>query len=256
MSTNREGLSIWTFVAGFLALAVLGIAFLLMVGSPAGDTKPAKSPYWEEDSGVDGSAAAKVSDRTGKAGETVAVPDTTDPDANEPDATDSGSTDSGKSATGGSGAGASSTSGTGDFAQDATTPVTYPGGQPAPTGVREVLRKDGSISLSFRISEDRLGDNPQALVPPMKTKVPAKGSSITVWVSCARSSRESLAQVSVSETDRTVTVAGVVLVPANAVGCDNSAEPRELTIPLESPVGNRSVTVLPTSTKLPEIKLN
>ncbi|MGB3410017.1 MAG: hypothetical protein WBA45_02370 [Microthrixaceae bacterium] len=250
MSTNREGLSIWTFVAGFLALAVLGIAFLLMVGSPAGDTKPAKSPYWEDDAGADSSTAAKVSERPGKAGETVAVPDTTDPDS------DSSATGSGKPATGGSGESASPGDGTGDFSQDATTPVTYPGGQPAPTGVREVLRKDGSISLSFRISEDRLGDSPQALVPPMKTKVPAKGSSITVWVSCARSSRESLAQVSVSETDRMVTVAAVVLVPANAVGCDNSAEPRELTIPLESPVGSRSVTVLPTSTKLPDMKLN
>ncbi len=256
MSTKREGLSIWTFVAGFLALAVLGVAFLLIIGSPAGDTKPAKSPYWEDNSGADNSTAGEVSDRPAKAGETIAVPDTTNPDATNPDTTSVGSTDSGKSAMAGSGSGTSSTSGTGDFAQDATTPVTYPGGQPAPTGVREVLRKDGSISLSFRISEDRLGPSPQALVPPMTTKVPAKGSTITVWVGCARSSRESLAQVSVSETDRTVTVAGVVLVPANAVGCDNSAEPRELTIPLESPVGNRSVTVLPTSTKLPDIKSN
>ena len=121
--------------------------------------------------------------------------------------------------------------GKGDFSEDSTTPVTFPDGRPAPTGVTQVLRQDGTISLSFAIAADRLGDKPQTLVPPLRTRVSEDGSSITVWVGCARASRESLAQVSVSETDRIVTVAAVVIVPAadwmrplgQAAGTGNSA---------------------------------
>ncbi|HTN99438.1 MAG TPA: hypothetical protein VL068_02085 [Microthrixaceae bacterium] len=238
VSTDRDGPSIWAFVAGFLVLAVVGLTLLLVLGSPAGKTRPTGTPPWEDPPKVAESGSGSTADMTGK-GETRAVPTTAVTNPSTGNSADPGS-DPG--------------SGKGIISEDATTPVTFPDGRPAPTGVTEVLRQDGTISLSFAVTSDRLGDNPQTLVPPMKTRVSDDGTHITVWVSCARSSRESLAQVSVSETAQIVTVAGVVIVPANAVGCDPSAKPRELVIPLQSPAGNRSVVVLPTSTKLPDIK--
>ncbi len=232
MSTKPEGPSIWIFVSGFLVLGVIGLAFLLMVGSPATDTEPASNPYWEDgpvvsDSRAQSSGATTSGDQKGK---TKVVEDP------------------GKDATGAESKGDSTTT-----TEPASPPATFPGGEPAPPDVTKVLRQDGSTSLSFQIAQGALGDNPHALVPPIRTKVPANSSSITIWISCAQSSRESLAQVSVSETDRQVTVAAIVLVPANSVGCDSSAAPRELTVPLQSPVGNRTVTVVPANTKLPDI---
>lgn len=242
VSTKRQGSSIWIFVAGFLALAVLGIAFLLIIGSPLGDTKPASDPFWEADNSSGSPAGgADKTDKSGDRGDTGSDGGTkvvTDPDSREP-ADPSGTTTPG---------GTDRTSG------PSSTPVTYPGGEPAPDDATEVLRSDGTTSISFRLGRDPLGEKLQALVPPMKTKVSKDSSSITVWISCAQSSRESLAQVSVSETDRQLTVAAVVLVPPNSIGCNSSAAPRELVIPLESPVGNRAVVTTPAYTKLPDIK--
>ena len=55
VSSDREGPSIWTFVAGFLALAVVGITLLLVIGSPPGDTHPTGTPPWEDSPDVVGS---------------------------------------------------------------------------------------------------------------------------------------------------------------------------------------------------------
>ena len=48
------------------------------------------------------------------------------------------------------------------------------------------------------------------------------------------------------------TLAAVVLVPPNAPPCSAAAVPREVTLPLAAPLGQRTVLVVPPGTEVPQ----
>jgi len=130
---------------------------------------------------------------------------------------------------------------------------TVPGGGPAPAGVNQVLSSPGSLSFTYEIPPGFDVQQAQTAVAPIRTRVVPNESAITAVVSCAQSSQEQLAQVSVSETAQSVTLAAVVLVPPNAPDCGAAVVPKEVTLPLASPIAQRTVLVVPPGTKVPQL---
>ncbi|MEI7885798.1 MAG: hypothetical protein WCJ04_00245 [Actinomycetes bacterium] len=129
---------------------------------------------------------------------------------------------------------------------------TLPGGAAAPEGVSQVLSSPGSLSFAFQVPPEFSVSQAQTAVAPVRTRTSPQESSITAVISCAVSSEEVLAQVSVSETSQSVTLAAVVLVPPNAPPCSAAAVPREVTLPLAAPLGQRTVLVVPPGTEVPQ----
>lgn len=133
-----------------------------------------------------------------------------------------------------------------------TTPqVTVPGGDPAPDGVTRVLATDGSTSYAFDVPDALRGAQVKAAVPPATAVPDASGRRLVVSVSCALVRNETLAQVSVSEGEATVTVLPVVLVPDRGEPCPPGTRLATVTLPLSAPIGARQVFVAPAGTEVP-----
>lgn len=148
---------------------------------------------------------------------------------------------------------ASTTAGptTTEAADDGTAaPVTVPGGAPAPDGVTQVVSSGGVISYAFEAPATLAQTPVQAEVPPTTATPTAGGTGLDVTVTCAGTAGEVLAQLSVTETATSVTVLTVVLAPAGAPPCTGEVL-RTVTVPLTSPLGARTVTVVPAGTPMP-----
>ncbi|MEX0767746.1 MAG: hypothetical protein WD029_04665 [Microthrixaceae bacterium] len=130
---------------------------------------------------------------------------------------------------------------------------TIPGGGPPPPGVNQVLSSPDSLSFTYAIPSDFPVQQAQTAVAPVRTRVLPNEAAITAVISCAQSSQERLAQVSISETAQSVTLAAVVLVPPNAPACAAAEVPKEVTLPLAAPLGQRTVLVVPPGTKVPQL---
>lgn len=132
--------------------------------------------------------------------------------------------------------------------------TTEPGGPPEelPDGVREVLRDGGVTSYAFAVDEPTGDADLRAAVAPARVEPVGGGGALSVEVGCAVSSQESLAQLSVTEVDDTVTVLAVVVAPAGAPGCGGDTT-RVVRIPLEEPVGDRAVVVVPPGSPVPDL---
>jgi hypothetical protein len=85
------------------------------------------------------------------------------------------------------------------------------------------------------------------------TAVPdAAGASIVLGVACTASADETLAQVTVTESSTAVTVLPVAVVAAAATApCDPAVAPRQVTLPLQQPIGARSIVLVPAGTEVP-----
>jgi len=136
------------------------------------------------------------------------------------------------------------------------SPVTVPGGAAAPVGVSDVLRAEDSTSFTFDVPPEIASAATVTAVPPVRVAYSADGTAVVVGVSCAVSSAEVLALLSVTETASSVTVLPVVLVPDGGPPCDGAAPPREVIVPLASPAAGRSLTVVPAGTAVPGFTSN
>lgn len=134
--------------------------------------------------------------------------------------------------------------------------VTLPGGIPAPDGARTVTFDDGVLRINFDIDRTELGSRPLAMVPPMQPRSIDGGNAVEVTVGCSRSTREQMSEITVAETADSVMIAAVVLVPASATVCNPNYQPTTITLPLSEPLGQRTLSVLPPSTKLPPVNLD
>lgn len=132
--------------------------------------------------------------------------------------------------------------------------ASFPDGSPAPDGVSEVLVADRSTSLSFRMPDGLDASTLAPAVAPVRTAVVDDGAAISVGVECARSADEVLAQISVSETDGTISVLAVVLVPDDGAPCqDPPADVASVEVPLLAEVGGRTIDAIPPGTPVPEL---
>ncbi|MCB1255520.1 MAG: hypothetical protein KDB26_00330 [Microthrixaceae bacterium] len=221
-STHDEGQgqSIWVFIAAFVALAVVGLAALLIFGTPSGDTRSTKtaSDVVPEHGSVTTTSVSQGPSGLGTADSSESSTTTTEAPASSP-------------------------------------PSTLPNGDAAPEGTSKVLVTGDSLSLAFQIDPKELGSSPLAVVPPLRAAASGDGSLLAITIDCAQTTREQLAQVSVTESDTSIMVSAVVLVPIDALGCNPTAEPRVLIVPLKRPVGTRGVEVASVGTKLPRIDL-
>ncbi len=247
---DDEGISIWIFIAAFVVIATIGLVIVVITGSPTTDSRSTRTAF-PSDTSVSGA------DGAGSGGGATTSVDETDSGAAGDDQADGGVTGN-SGATKGGGTGSGSASGVGGSVASSTPapPATLPDGSSAPAGVTRVVSTGDVLSFGFEVDPKGLGDRPLAVVPPMSADPSDGGKSLVVTVRCAKTSREQLAQVSVTETPAQVTVSGVTLVPANALGCSPSAEPRVIAMPLSSALGSRSVAIIPTSTKLPSVDLS
>lgn len=136
------------------------------------------------------------------------------------------------------------------------TTATLPDGSRAPTGVSRVESDDGVLTLVFSVDRSELSSTVLAKVPPIEVVADADSSGLDLTIRCSSSSREQLSQVTVSETDTTVRVSAVVLVPTNAIGCNPNDRPRRMTLPLESPLGERTVSIESEDLDLPPVDID
>jgi len=139
----------------------------------------------------------------------------------------------------------------GSAAQGTTSPVTVPGGAPAPEGVTKVLATEGSVAFSFEVPPSYRDQRVRAAVPPATAVPNGDGTQLLVTVSCSLVRDEVLAQVALSEGDSVVTVLPVVLVPEQGDPCPAGTELAQVVLPLTAPLGNRQVFVAPAGTEVP-----
>lgn len=151
--------------------------------------------------------------------------------------------------------GSTSTTGSTDSitTTDSTTTTTEPQ-IPVPDGVVDVQRQEGSTSYVFEAPADADPTTLEAVIAPMAVGVDAAGTTATLQIGCARSSEEFLAQVIVTDDDRSVTLAAVALVSPGAPPCPDGAELRRIELTLPRPLDGRAVVVVPTGTDVPPIQ--
>lgn len=239
-TTKRGTLTVWTFVALFLALGALGLGMIFLVGNPKGPSSQLEVPQTTlaPAPGASGAAAGDDAD----AGDDAAAAGDDESASAEPAGAgqDTGGTSAGRQ---GGAAGPGGSSG---------PVVTVPGGAPAPVGVREVLVAQDTTSYSLDVPESVAAQPLTTRIAPADAT--ADGDALTIRVRCAASVDEVLAQVSVSESADTVSVAAAVLVPADGRPCGPGASGRTLTVPLARPLGTRDIFVLPPGTRVPAVR--
>ncbi len=129
-------------------------------------------------------------------------------------------------------------------------PVTIPGGAVAPDGVSDVVSTGGTTTYSFSMS-DSVAQSPYSAAVPPTTATPAAGDTgLDLTISCAGTSGDVLAEITVTETPTSIVVLPVVLVPANAPPCTGLVL-RTLTVPLTAPLAGRPVDVVAAGTPVP-----
>lgn len=152
-----------------------------------------------------------------------------------------------------------SSSGTGS--NNSSGGSTSPGGMPSPqiqedaeaVGIRIVAgdlkimtynTHQSGVTVVFYIPTEMRGFGTRSMIPPMTVAPTADGRSVTVQINCHSSANELLGQLSVSETDRQVLIAGAVVIPSGGAPCSGGA-PLTVELPLRQPLGGRLLSVLP-----------
>ncbi len=122
-----------------------------------------------------------------------------------------------------------------------------PDGSHAPDGVVEVLEADGALTYALEPPPqwDDIEGSPSTVVAPVTVTQDDDGNVLVLTVGCAASSEEYLAQVGLTESASTVTVMAVAVQPTAGAPCDPAAPPRQFRLPLQEPVGARTVVVVP-----------
>lgn len=225
--SQRQGWSIWAFVAIFAALGIVGLFVAIVIGSPSGDSvgaPTATTAHRDPATSAEASPAARPSSTS------TLPPNTT------------------AASTNGRG---SSTTATGS----SNTPVTLPGGAPAPEGATSVVSTSDALNLGFNVDVAALGPSPEAIVPPLHLQALEDGRSIQVSIGCARSNSEQLAQLALTESASVVTVSAVVLVAPSMPPCGSDGPLHSVVLPLHQPLGTRSLMTVSAATKLPNVEL-
>jgi hypothetical protein len=210
---RERSYGIWGFVALFVVLAIIGGLVLFVGGTPRSPTEQVGAVQ------TPNTTLVVPTTRTYSAGEEPAPSSTVAP--SDPAAPSDSATPPAPS-----------------------VPVTVPGGAAAPEGVREVLRADQATSFTFDVPEQLITSGADPVVVPTRVE-PGGEAELRLWLSCARTSDELLAQVSIDESGSVVTVLAVALAPAGGAPCDPAAPPRELVLPLARPLDGRTVSVVP-----------
>lgn len=135
-----------------------------------------------------------------------------------------------------------------------TTTTTSEPQLPVPAGVVDVQRQEGSTSYVFEAPSDVDPTSLEAVIAPMAVGVDPAGTTATLQIGCARSSEEFLAQVVVTDDERSVTLAAVALFAPGAPPCPAGAELRRVELTLPRPLDGRAVVVVPTGTDVPPIQ--
>ena len=133
---------------------------------------------------------------------------------------------------------------------------TLPGGAPAPEGVSSVDVGDGTASLTFDPPPGATTDSGE-LAPGWTAQIGATsaeptegGDELVVRVTCFGAQDEFLAQLTLTESDTAVTVAAVVVAPDDGEPCADSQDRHVITLPLEEPLGDRRLTIVPAGTPI------
>ena len=127
------------------------------------------------------------------------------------------------------------------------TGPTLADGSAAPEGVAEVLESDGALTFALEPPagwSDVQGE-PVTAVAPVEVEQVDDGSALELSVACASSADEYLAQVGLTESASSITVMAVAVLPVDGAPCDPATPPREFRLPLQEPVGSRTVVVVP-----------
>jgi hypothetical protein len=140
---------------------------------------------------------------------------------------------------------------------DATAP-TLPGGAPAPDGVVDVVVTNGTTSLTFAPPQgvtppaDGVGVAWDRIVPATSATPAGGGNELIVRVECTVSAGEFPERITITETAADVTVTAVVMVPPDGPPCPAEGGSTAVTVPIASPLGDRTVTVVPAGSEIPE----
>ena len=122
-----------------------------------------------------------------------------------------------------------------------------PDGGEVPDGVIDVLEVDGALTYALEPPPEWADyeGTPTPMVAPVTVEQVDDGAALRVQVGCAASAGEYLAQVGLTESASTVTVMAVAVQPDAGAPCDPAAPTREFRLPLQEPVGARTVVVVP-----------
>jgi hypothetical protein len=147
-----------------------------------------------------------------------------------------------------------STSSTASTTSTPSTTTTTEPELPVPEGVVDVQRQQGSTSFVFEAPSNVDPTSLEAIIAPMAVGVDPAGTTATLQIGCARSSEEFLAQVLVTDDDRSVTFAAVALSAPGGPPCPAGAELRRVELTLPRPLDGRAVVVVPRGTDVPPIQ--
>ncbi len=151
-------------------------------------------------------------------------------------------------------AGTASTTSADGTSSEGGTEGTTPSGAALPDGVTSVLSEGGSTSWAFRPPADADTTSLDPVVAPTTVRIGDDDRSATLSIGCARSAEEFLAQVVVTEGERSVTFAAIAVVPPDAAPCAAGAAPRTVEIELVEPMAGRSVVVVPAGSTVPALE--
>ncbi len=130
---------------------------------------------------------------------------------------------------------------------DAPEP-TAPGGASLPDGVTDVTSAGGVTTYVYGERPDPPDDSAVAVVARGQVVPGVDDGSIVVDVSCTVADGELLAQVTVTETATAITVRPVVVASQGAAPCTATSPGRQLELPLQAPVGGRTLELDPAGT--------
>lgn len=197
--SQRRTYSTWWFLGAFALLAGLGLAALLLVGTPSSSTEIVPTPQTL----LDGQTPSNVTGE-GEPGNQPEAPAAVPPESGDEPA----------AAPAGDPAVANGTPGRGD--------------------VEEVL-SDGDVTvLRFAFPGDLDPATFESAVAPVSASPEPGGASLVVQIWCAMSADELLTLLAVDEAGPVMTVTPLVLVPPGGAPCDPSAEPIYLEVPLRA----------------------
>ncbi len=211
MNDDRRGrtYSSWWFLVAFTVLAGLGLAALLLVGTPSSPTEivPTAQTLPDENVAFDDEIDSTTTTSTTVDEEAEAEPSPPEP---PPDGR-----------------------------------PTFGDGTLAPAGVTEVLLDGDTTVVAFELPE---GTDPGAFEPrvaPVSAAILDDGRALRVRVGCAASADELVAQLSIVEAVDGVTLTALVLLPPAGGPCVPGAEGASVEVPLRVPLDGRTVRVTP-----------
>lgn len=128
--------------------------------------------------------------------------------------------------------------------------LTFPDGTPTPERIEEVRARPGRRTYSYSVPDELSGPDSDTAVASAMLEPANEGAAVTVTVTCAVSTGSVPSEITVVEDPLEVRVTAVASGLRFGSPCTPLDVIEQITIPLDSPIGDRRLNTTPAGTPL------